>query len=98
MAGWIKWFMEPEFPEQVDSSHMEFLRAYTKHTQEVYPNDLKALEQKLFFNKFRGGTAAVILLSPWDQKVVHVLFQKIIMKVFENYVINMGHCSFLMRW
>jgi len=36
-------------------------RAYTKHTQEVYPNDLKALEQKLFFNKFRGGTAAVIV-------------------------------------
>ena len=36
-------------------------KAYTKHTQEVYPNNLKALERKLFFNKFRGGTAAVIL-------------------------------------
>lgn len=36
-------------------------KSYTKHTQEVYPNDLKALERKLFFNKFRGGTAAVIL-------------------------------------
>ena len=36
-------------------------KAYTKHTQEVYPNDLKALKRKLMFNKFRGGTAAVIL-------------------------------------
>ena len=35
--------------------------AYTKHTQEVYPNDLGALERKLMFNKLRGGTAAVIL-------------------------------------
>ena len=36
-------------------------KAYTKHTQEVYPNDLKSLERKLIFNKLRGGTAAVIL-------------------------------------
>jgi len=36
-------------------------KAYTKHTQEVYPNNLKALERKLRFNKLRGGTAAVIL-------------------------------------
>lgn len=36
-------------------------RAYTSHTQEVYPNDLGALERTLFLNKFRGGTAAVIL-------------------------------------
>lgn len=36
-------------------------RAYTKHTQEVYPNDLRALERKLIFNKLRGGTAAVIV-------------------------------------
>ncbi len=36
-------------------------KAYTKHTQEVYPNDLKALEKKLMFNKLRGGTAAVIV-------------------------------------
>jgi len=36
-------------------------KAYTKHTQEVYPNDLKALERKLMFNKLRGGTAAVIV-------------------------------------
>ena len=35
--------------------------AYTKHTQEVYPNNIKALERKLIFNKLRGGTAAVIL-------------------------------------
>ena len=33
----------------------------TKHTQEVYPNDIKALERKLRRNKLRGGTAAVIL-------------------------------------
>ncbi|MCW3127564.1 MAG: aminotransferase class III-fold pyridoxal phosphate-dependent enzyme [Bacteroidetes bacterium] len=36
-------------------------RAYTSHTQEVYPNDLGQLERTLFLNKFRGGTAAVIL-------------------------------------
>jgi len=36
-------------------------KAYTKHTQEVYPNNIKALERKLKFNKLRGGTAAVIL-------------------------------------
>ncbi len=35
--------------------------AYTKHTQEVYPNDLAALKRKLMFNKLRGGTAAVIV-------------------------------------
>jgi len=33
----------------------------TKHTQEVYPNDLNALERKLKLNMLRGGTAAVIL-------------------------------------
>jgi glutamate-1-semialdehyde 2,1-aminomutase len=33
----------------------------TKHTQEVYPNDLNALEKILKFNRLRGGTAAVIL-------------------------------------
>ena len=36
-------------------------RAYTKHTQESFPYNLKALERKLIFNKFRGGTAAIIL-------------------------------------
>jgi glutamate-1-semialdehyde 2,1-aminomutase len=36
-------------------------RAYTSHTQEVYPNDLGALERTLILNKLRGGTAAVIL-------------------------------------
>ncbi len=36
-------------------------KAYTKHTQEVYPNNLKALERKLRWNRLRGGTAAVIL-------------------------------------
>lgn len=32
-----------------------------KYTQEVYPNDIKALEKKLAMNRFRGGTAAVIM-------------------------------------
>lgn len=36
-------------------------KAYTKHTQEVYPNNLKALERKLRMNQLRGGTAAVIV-------------------------------------
>ncbi|MBN1951698.1 MAG: aminotransferase class III-fold pyridoxal phosphate-dependent enzyme [Bacteroidales bacterium] len=36
-------------------------RACTRHTQEVYPNDIKALERKLRWNRLRGGTAAVIL-------------------------------------
>jgi len=35
--------------------------AYSRHTQEVYPNNLKALKRKLQINKLRGGTAAVIL-------------------------------------
>jgi len=36
-------------------------RAYTSHTQEVYPNDLGQLERTLQLNILRGGTAAVIL-------------------------------------
>ncbi|MFN8254530.1 MAG: aminotransferase class III-fold pyridoxal phosphate-dependent enzyme [Bacteroidales bacterium] len=32
-----------------------------KHTQEVWPNSLKSLENKLKINRFRGGTAAVIM-------------------------------------
>jgi len=32
-----------------------------KHTQEFFPNDLKDLEKKLKWNRFSGGTAAVIL-------------------------------------
>jgi glutamate-1-semialdehyde 2,1-aminomutase len=32
-----------------------------KHTQEVWPNSIESLERKLIFNRFRGGTAAVIL-------------------------------------
>jgi glutamate-1-semialdehyde 2,1-aminomutase len=33
----------------------------TRHTQEVYPNDLNALEKTLKLNRLMGGTAAVIL-------------------------------------
>ncbi len=33
----------------------------TRHTQEVWPNDLNALEKTLKFNRLRGGTAAVIV-------------------------------------
>ena len=32
-----------------------------KHTQEVFPNDIGALERQLKINRLRGGTAAVIL-------------------------------------
>ncbi|MBU0996088.1 MAG: aminotransferase class III-fold pyridoxal phosphate-dependent enzyme [Proteobacteria bacterium] len=32
-----------------------------RYTQEVYPNDIEALEKKLSMNRYRGGTAAVIL-------------------------------------
>ncbi len=32
-----------------------------KYTQEFYPNDLNELERKLWWNRLRGGTAAVIL-------------------------------------
>ncbi len=32
-----------------------------KYTQEFFPNDIKNLEKKLWRNKFRGGTAAVIM-------------------------------------
>ncbi|UYP44814.1 Glutamate-1-semialdehyde 2,1-aminomutase [Candidatus Lokiarchaeum ossiferum] len=35
--------------------------ACSRHTQEVYPNNIGALERKLQWNKLRGGTAAVIL-------------------------------------
>jgi glutamate-1-semialdehyde 2,1-aminomutase len=33
----------------------------SKHTQEVWPNSIPALERKLKMNRLRGGTAAVIL-------------------------------------
>ncbi len=36
-------------------------KATLAHTQEVFPNDLNALERKLRFNQARGGTAAVIV-------------------------------------
>ncbi len=36
-------------------------RGCTRHTQEVYPNDIKALERRLRRNRLLGGTAAVIL-------------------------------------
>ncbi len=36
-------------------------RSCRKHTQEVFPNDINALESKLKLNRLRGGTAAVIL-------------------------------------
>ena len=32
-----------------------------KYTQEFFPNEIKSLEKKLWLNKFRGGTAAVIM-------------------------------------
>lgn len=42
-----------------DAKGIPFKSSY--HTQSVPPNDVKALERMLFWNKFRGGTAAVIL-------------------------------------
>ena len=36
-------------------------RSCRKHTQEVFPNDIDALERQLKFNRLRGGTAAVIV-------------------------------------
>jgi len=36
-------------------------RAYQKYTTEAAPNDLASLERRLFLNRFRGGTAAVIV-------------------------------------
>ena len=36
-------------------------RSCRKHTQEVFPNDIDALERQLKLNRYRGGTAAVIL-------------------------------------
>lgn len=35
--------------------------ACSRHTQEVYPNDIKALERRLRINQLLGGTAAVFL-------------------------------------
>ncbi|MBN2657855.1 MAG: aminotransferase class III-fold pyridoxal phosphate-dependent enzyme [Spirochaetales bacterium] len=35
--------------------------AYYRYTQEVYPNDIAAMERMLKRNRFRGGTAAVIM-------------------------------------
>ena len=32
-----------------------------KYTSEVYPNNIKSLEKKLSLNRFRGGTAAVLV-------------------------------------
>jgi len=36
-------------------------KSCSKHTQEAYPNKIKAIERLLKLNKFRGGTAAVIV-------------------------------------
>ena len=36
-------------------------RGSTGHTQEVFPNELGSLRRKLMLNRFRGGTAAVIV-------------------------------------
>jgi len=36
-------------------------RGMTAHTQECFPNDLGALRRKLWLNRLRGGTAAVIV-------------------------------------
>lgn len=36
-------------------------RGATGHTQECFPNDLEALRRKLQINRWRGGTAAVLL-------------------------------------
>jgi glutamate-1-semialdehyde 2,1-aminomutase len=36
-------------------------RSCRKHTQEVWPNSIESLERKLWMNRFRGGTAAVIM-------------------------------------
>ncbi len=36
-------------------------RSATRHTQEFFPNDLGALRRKLQLNRFRGGTAAVLV-------------------------------------
>lgn len=36
-------------------------RSSTAHTQECFPNDLEALRRKLWLNRLRGGTAAVIV-------------------------------------
>jgi glutamate-1-semialdehyde 2,1-aminomutase len=36
-------------------------KAGTRYTQECFPNDLDALQRKLWLNRLRGGTAAVIV-------------------------------------
>ncbi len=36
-------------------------RGATAHTQECFPNDIGALKRKLWLNRLRGGTAAVIV-------------------------------------
>ena len=36
-------------------------RAATRYTQECFPNDLDLLRRKLWLNRLRGGTAAVVL-------------------------------------
>jgi glutamate-1-semialdehyde 2,1-aminomutase len=36
-------------------------KGVTAYTQEVFPNELHALRRKLMLNRFRGGTAAVIV-------------------------------------
>ncbi len=36
-------------------------RSCRMHTQEVWPNSIESLEKKLWMNRFRGGTAAVIM-------------------------------------
>ncbi|WP_457559766.1 aspartate aminotransferase family protein [Candidatus Harpocratesius sp.] len=51
----------------------------SRHTQEVFPNDIHALERQLRLNKFQGGTAAVLLepvgpesgTRPIDKEYIH---------------------------
>jgi glutamate-1-semialdehyde 2,1-aminomutase len=46
------------------TKHLEshgILKNCFKYTQEFYPNKIKSLEKQLWRNKFRGGTAAVIM-------------------------------------
>jgi glutamate-1-semialdehyde-2,1-aminomutase len=60
----------------------------SKHTQEIFPNDLDALRKKLQFNRLRGGTAAVIVEPVGPEsgtRPIHFDFNKRVRELCDEY-------------
>ncbi|HQO31052.1 MAG TPA: aminotransferase class III-fold pyridoxal phosphate-dependent enzyme [Chitinophagales bacterium] len=64
-----------------DAKGIPFMSSW--HTQSVPPNDIKALERMMMFNKFRGGTAAVILEPMGPESGTYPLYKEYCSQVRE---------------